>query len=269
MSFELKITFTGLFLFVPEPGSQRMHVLLPKSPHGPMQHIPCLYYDQGYKTGGPLGTDPLAQIALDDHVLDLSGYAGVIDPKLPNLVNLNDITNDRIAPDRIDKDIDDRLTSRIELAAGSAYTEATGRWDLVQPTILSPPASPVARMAWWMEWTIPDTMIGASQLDLMFTELHKAPTQKPVTLHPKNGYIELHARHLMAGEPIPTAGNTKPTGLLPPPGFTADHFRSYYKVYLNPLAGRDTVPAWRGDGNSDGEWGEGAPYTCMIGGGYL
>ncbi|HLM68790.1 MAG TPA: hypothetical protein VK358_14720, partial [Longimicrobium sp.] len=69
MAFTLRITISGLCLFVPEPvagGTGRMHVLLPGMfghHHGPEdRHVPVVVYDAGSLVqGGPsLGIPALA-----------------------------------------------------------------------------------------------------------------------------------------------------------------------------------------------------------------
>lgn len=91
MSFDLRIRFAGICMFVPEPGpdaqnpdaSGKVHVLLPVVAHQHTsggahvpEHLPRLLYDTAYETQGPrvrAFTRELACVKLDRFALELSG----------------------------------------------------------------------------------------------------------------------------------------------------------------------------------------------------
>src|ERR1044072_6248037 len=134
MAFTLRITFSGLCLFVPEPvgggATGRMHVLMPgmlgHHHHGEDRHVAVLSYDAGYLVqGGPaLGIPALATLTGQQITPVAGGEAGL--SMCDHIVNLREITGKGVDPDVLDGDTKRKLMSRVTLGAGRITRVAPG-----------------------------------------------------------------------------------------------------------------------------------------------
>lgn len=229
MAFTLRITFSGLCLFVPERvsgGTGRMHVLMPGMfghHHGPEdRHIPVAVYDAGALVqGGPsLGVPALAR--LTGYTLAL-GQGETASTSLCNqIVDLAEITGRPVDPDHLGADSQRKLVARVTLHAGAITRVAPGVCWEMRPGELRPIAHRV-------EWEIPD--FPGDSLALVGQPLGGGGMARDFgTLYPRNGLLSIEILHEtpqeLPPEPLPLEYHP-----LPAPGEHPKHFSAFYSLF--------------------------------------
>jgi hypothetical protein len=234
MAFTLRITFSGLCLFVPERAAGgttgRMHVLMPgmygHHHHGPDRHVPVLAYDSGHLVpgGAAMGVPALAK--LTGYHLTLVPGANA-DPRLcGHIVNLREITGRGVDPDLLGADTRNKLVSRITLGAGRITRVAPGVCWEWRPGEFRPIAH---RVEWEIENVPGDTLALAGE------PIGGGGAQRPLgTLHPVDGRIDLQVFHETPDDlpPDPAPLDHLPA---PMPGDHPKHFSAYYGLFGGPV----------------------------------
>lgn len=272
MAFTLRITFSGLCLFVPEPAAGgtggRMHVLMPGMfghHHDADRHVAAVAYDTGHLVPGGTPTGVTAMVAISGRqVTPVAGEAASL-AMCGHIVNLREITGRPVDPDHLGDDTSRKLTARVTLGAGRITRVSPGVCWEWRPGEYRPIANRV-------EWEIDD--VDGEQLTLVSELIGGGGEQKALgTLHPINGRVNLVVYHEptqdLPPEPLPL--HHQP---VPPRGFTPHHFSAFYALFgvavptvlprfhgplsdCPPLAGGcDTIPPEMG----------GMPYTCLVAG---
>jgi hypothetical protein len=272
MAFTLRITFSGLCLFVPEPAAGRstgrMHVLMPGMfghHHGADRHVAAVAYDTGHLAPGgtPSGITAMATIsgrqvtpvAGDEAVLSLCGH----------IPNLREITGRPVAADHLGADNGKKLTARVTLGAGRITRVSPGVCWEWRPGEYRPIANRV-------EWEIAD--VEGEQLTLVSELIGGGGEQKALgTLYPMNGRVNLIVYHEPPQDlpPEPEPLEHQP---VPPRGFTPPHFAAFYGLFSGPVA--TLLPRYRGPvteapplangcATIPPEMG-GKPFTCLVAG---
>ena len=272
MAFTLRITFSGLCLFVPEPAdggdTGRMHVLMPSmfGEHcGADRHVAALAYDTGHLAlgGTPTGITALATlsgrqltpVAGEEARLTLCGH----------IPDLREITGHSVDPDHLGPDHGKKLTARVTLGAGQITRVSPGVCWEWRTGELRPIANRV-------EWEIPD--VEGEHLTLVSEPIGGGGEQKALgTLFPMNGRVNLVMYHEttqdLPPEPLPV--HLQP---VPAPGFTPHHFSAYYTLFGGPVP--TLLPRYRGPLSDcppvanpceviPPDMG-GLPYTCVAAG---
>jgi hypothetical protein len=234
MAFTLRITFSGLCLFVPEAAGGgprgRMHVLLPGMfghHHDPAdRHVPALSYDAGYLVQGGALTGVTALAKLTGHTL--TPVAGE-DAELglcSQIVNLREVTNRSVDPDHLGDDTQRKLVSRVTLGAGAMTRVSPGVcWEWGPGEF-----RPIAHRA---EWEIPG--VPGESLALVAEPLGGGGTSQPLgTLFPVEGRVNLEVLHVTQQDlpPDPLPLEHQPMLM---PGENAKHFSAYYGLFGGPV----------------------------------
>ncbi len=234
MAFTLRITFSGLCLFVPEAVSGgptgRMHVLMPgmygHHHHGSDRHIPVLSYDAGYLVpGGPvIGVPALAKLT-GRQVNPVPGESA--DLKLcGSIVDLREITGKAVDPDHLRGDRKRKLVSRMTLGAGRITRVAPGVCWEWRPGEFRPIAHRV-------EWEIPD--VQGDALTVTALPLGGGGVTRPLgKLFPTDGRLSLEVFHEttenLPPDPLPMEHQA-----VPKPGDHPRHFAAFYGVFGGPV----------------------------------
>jgi hypothetical protein len=274
MAFTLRITFSGLCLFVPEPaaagGTGRMHVLMPGMSghhhHGAEdRHVAAVAYDTGHLVPGgthtgitalaPLTGRQLTPVAGEEASLSLCGH----------IVDLREITGVGVDPDHLGPATSGKLASRVTLGAGRITRVAPGVCWEWRPGELRPIANKV-------EWEIAD--VEGEQLTLVSELIGGGGEQKALgTLYPMNGRVNLVIYHEppqdLPPEPLPV--DHQP---VPARGFTPPHFTAFYGLFGGPVP--TLLPRYHGlvyEGATIANPCEtippemgGMPFTCLVAG---
>ena len=273
MAFTLRITFSGLCLFVPEPvgsgGTGRMHVLMPgMSGHGhgaADRHVAVAVYDAGYlvQNGPLLGVPALAKLSKYTLSLGTGDTAGL--SLCSQIVDLAEITGRPVDPDHLGGDAKHKLVSRITLGAGGITRVAPGLCWEMRPGEFRPIAHRV-------EWEIPD--VPGDSLTLVGQPLRGggAPLEMG-TLYPRNGLLDMEILHETAQhlppDPAPEEHHDMPMLGDPP-----KHFSAFYGLFGGPVPivmprywGKlaDCPPVTGGCPELPPEMGVYA-YTCLVAG---
>jgi len=236
MAFTLRITFSGLCLFVPEPvggGPRgRMHVLMPgmfEHLHDPAdRHVPVIAYDTGYLVrGGPLvGVSALAKLTGQTFV-PLPGAEA--DLRLcSQIVDLRAVTGRSVDPDHLADDTQNKLVSRVTLGAGRMTRVSPGVcWEWGPGEF-----RPIAHRA---EWEIPD--VPGDKLTLVSKPLGGGTPRYVGELFPVNGAVHLDVLHetlqALPPDPLPLSYQSPP--ML---GESPKHFAAYYSLFGGPVPTR-------------------------------
>jgi hypothetical protein len=235
MPFTLRITFSGLCLFVPEavPGggtTGRMHVLMPgmfgHHHAGPDRHIPALSYDAGSLVQGGPALGVHAMVRLTGYTLSLGDGDTASLQLCPQIPDLREITNQPVHPDHLADDTRQKLVSRVTLGAGGMTRVAPGVCWEWRPGEFRP----IAHRA---EWEIPN--VNADRLELAATPLGGGGAPMPLgTLFPNNGLLSLTVHHdtpdNLPPDPLPADQQPELS-----PGEHAPHFAAYYGVFGEPV----------------------------------
>lgn len=273
MAFTLRITFSGLCLFVPEPvanGTGRMHVLMPgmfgHHHHAHDRHVPVVVYDVGYavQTGPLLGIPALA--TLTGHTLRVGEGDAAGLSLCSQIVDLGEITGRGVDPDHLDADTKRKLVARVTLGAGSMTRVAPGVCWEMRPGEFRPIAHRV-------EWEIPD--FPGDSLTLTAQPLGGGGTDRVLgTLYPRDGLLNLRVLHETPQDlpPEPQSIHDVPA---PMPGDPPRHFTAFYSLFGGPVP--MVMPRYWGTFSNDcppvsGGCPELPPdmgaiaYTCLVAG---
>lgn len=233
MAFTLRITFSGLCLFVPEPvanGTGRMHVLMPGMfghHHSPEdRHVPVVVYDAGSLVqGGPsLGVPALARLTGYTLSLGEGDTAGL--SLCSQIVDLAQITGRPVDPDHLGPDTQKKLTSRITLRAGAITRVAPGVCWEMRPGEFRPIAHRV-------EWEIPN--FPGDSLALAGQPLSGGGTAREMgTLYPRNGMLNIEILHETPQE-LPPDPLPMEQHVMPNPGDPPRHFSAFYTLFGEPV----------------------------------
>jgi hypothetical protein len=244
MAFTLRITFSGLCLFVAdgEPGATtgRMHVLLPgmfgHHDCGAHRHVAALGYDAGslVKDGPVLGVPALA--TLRDMVLEFGSGDTASLRLCSQIPDLREITNQPVDPDHLAGDTSEKLVGRVTLHAGAISRVAQGVCWEWRPGEFRPIANRV-------EWEIP----GVEGDSLTVTATHLRGGGAPRTLgvlYPTDGVLNVDLYHVsaetMPPDPLPAAHQpTLAVGEHPP------HFSAFYGVFGDEVE-QPVLPRYHG-----------------------
>lgn len=273
MAYKLRITFSGLCLFVPEPvgetGTGRMHVLMPGMychHHNPAdRHVAVLSYDAGSLVeGGPvLGVPALAKIT----GLDLSFGAGDAASLAlcGEIVDLTTVTGRPVDADHLGDDTRRKLAARVTLGAGAITRVAPGVcWEWTPGEF-----RPIAHR---VEWEIED--VPGDSLEIVGTPLAGGAAARSLgTLYPTDGLLSLEVFHEtpqdLPPDPLPVDHQPPPM-----PGDVPMHFSAYYGLFGGPVPivlprywGRlEDAPAVAGAcAHIPPDMG-GTPFTCLVAG---
>jgi hypothetical protein len=234
MAFTLRITFSGLCLFVPEAPNGgttgRMHVLMPgmfgHHHAGADRHVAVLGYDAGALVqGGPALAVP-AMARLTGYALSFGGGDTASLQLCGHIPDLKEITGKSVDPDHLAGDTRKKLVSRVTLGAGSITRVAPGVCWEWRPGEFRPIAHRV-------EWEIPD--MEGDRLTIVGTPLGGGGASKPLgTLFPTNGLLSLDVFHEtvenLPPDPLPAEHQpTLMTGEHPP------HFAAFYELFGGPV----------------------------------
>lgn len=272
MAFTLRITFSGLCLFVAEPapgrGTGRMHVLMPGMfghDHGADRHVAAVAYDTGHLAPGgtPSGITAMAAIS-GRQVTPVAGDAATLS-LCGHIPNLREITGRAVDPDHLGADNARKLTARVTLGAGRITRVSPGVCWEWRPGEYRPIANRV-------EWEIAD--VEGEQLTLVSELIGGGGEQKALgTLYPMNGRVNLVVYHEttqdLPPEPLPV--HHQP---VPARGFTPHHFASYYGLFGGNVptvlprfqgALAECQPLANACAEIPPEMGR-MPYTCLVAG---
>jgi hypothetical protein len=272
MAFTLRITFSGLCLFVPEPANGgaagRMHVLMPSmsGEHGMAdRHVAALAYDTGYlvEGGTHTGITALAGLAGQQFTPVLGEAASLA--LCSHIVDLREITGRGVDPDHLGADNQKKLMARATLGAGGITGVAPGVCWEWRPGEVRPIAHKV-------QWEIPD--VEGDSLTLVSEPIGGGGGQKALgTLYPMNGRVNLVLYHEttqdLPPEPLPVESQP-----VPARGFIPHHFAAYYSLFGGSVT--TLMPRfWGGPGDCapladpcvpiPPEMG-GMPYMCLVAG---
>ncbi len=230
MPFDLKLTFTGMILYVPE--LTQLQLLMPKTPEtipAPVilpggenaaschcetgdcmePHAARITFDTAYTRHSSQALDDVtAHVSLRQKRLDVpalgSAYVRGVSPYIA-------LVDSPVRQDVLDGTANAELTARIRLRTGRAtYADPGECWEY---------QGSVRRMSHQMEWTI--SGINANHLDLPLTDLSGLITQGALPrLYPIGGKIELWVWHAPPVELPPDAIVPE----MPPPGSQGHHF---------------------------------------------
>lgn len=235
MAFTLRITFSGLCLFVPEPAAGggttgRMHVLMPGmfGDHcGADRHVAALAYDTGYllQGGAPTGITAMAPLT-GQQLTPVAGEAANL-AMCDHIVDLRPVTGRPVDPDLLGADTNKKLMARATLGAGGITRVAPGVCWEWNPGELRPIAHQV-------EWEIPD--VEGDSLTLVSEPIGGGGERKALgTLFPMNGRVNLIVYHEttqdLPPEPLPVSRQP-----VPARGFTPHHFSAYYTLFDAPAS---------------------------------
>lgn len=211
MAFDLKITFTGMMLYV--PSGSKLDVLIPKTaetipapvltPEGGCSggnddcvepHAARITFDTAYTRPGATGLDDvLAHASLRQKRLTVPAVGSAYVKGIPSEVAL---ASSPVRQDVLDGQADGELAARVELSSGRATWADPGEcWEL-QGTI--------RRMSHQVEWVI--SGVPGDYIDLPLTDLSGMAYQGTLPrLYPVAGVVDLWVWHAPAYEIPPDA----------------------------------------------------------------
>jgi hypothetical protein len=239
--FELRITITGLALFLPGPADDepRMHVFLPE--HKMEQHFPRVWYDQAYENDDATGLpDPHRQrMQKDLPKLADFGYLTVTGGSVEHLPDsvpcLSCATRRNFDPENMKN-----IASHLVLPPGTpALSDAVSLWNW-----LGVNQRLTGQVVWQVE--VKDSSLGA--------------TDPLPALYPKEGVIELFVSNAVSEAskfPPPISGKKPNLNERMP------HFDAYYDLYGTPVPDAERrYPIYKGLVAAS------APYSCLSSGGH-
>lgn len=235
MPFDLKLTFTGMILYVPE--LTQLQLLLPKTPEtipAPViapdggcssststsgdcmePHAARLTFNTAYTRPGATGFDiAMAHVSLRQKRLDVpevgSAYVRGIPPEVAT-------ASSPVSQDVLDGTDNAEITSRIRVRRGRAtYAHPGACWEY---------EGTLRRMSHQVEWTIAG--VDADHIDLTLTDLDEMElATSQIRLYPIDGKIDLWIWHAPPIELPPDA--IVPDD--PPEGAQGHHFSHLRKL---------------------------------------
>lgn len=136
MSFDLRIHFTGLVMFVPDdriPASKKLHVLLPSTAHhpdtDPMRHFPGLAFDTAYRNPNSIRPERKYDfVSLEGGLLNLASLPATpgIHLDLPAEIASLETVAKRVEKKHVDDPVAHPLAARVTLATGALTDCALG-----------------------------------------------------------------------------------------------------------------------------------------------
>lgn len=266
-SFDLRVTFTGMCLFVPVKGEKQMHVLLPKMP-GMHRHTAILQFDVAHLSpgnSGPIGYPMNANLANTRFALPDPAAKTATLKLCPQVVDLYPVTHTPIDP--ADPETRKRAVAAVLLGDGAMKAVSPGVcWEWDNPDV----PRPIANQAQWTmtinasDFTVKlkDLTTGAVDIRPPLPKLH------PITPASGKPFIELFVYHVPPSDLPPDADPPKSIGL----GNSPPHFAHFYDLYTGSVTRRSPkLKKESEDCNTadpcprieDGGKG-GSPYTCMV-----
>lgn len=273
MAFTLRITFSGMCLFVPEPANgtdpDRMHVLLPKSAlghgHGHEPHIPMLEFDVGHLYPGRKGgMNIIAQQRLHNGVLKLGDGTRADLAVCSEIVNLRPFVGTPIESELFNEDPKGRLISRVTLSSGRMSAVNPGACWEWEP-------NSYRRMAHQAQWTVPNVPDNSLEVVLRQfandTPFGPRPVLYPFDRPDGERVLNLYVFHLPSADMGP-APRPVPRPEL---GTPAPHFMDYFGLWGPQIPVR--LPRLRPDSDCPDtglpscpplEDRGGSAYNCML-----
>lgn len=270
MGYKLRITFSGLCLFVPKRNTanqMRMHVLMPNASvgqHCRERHIPVLVFDTAHLRPAQTRND---EIAAHRDLSELSmsiGNAEAGEFICPQIVKLREVTGRDVPTNLLDPSPGTaRLGARVTLGDGRMTVVGKGKcWEWAPGQ-----AQRMAHVALWEINMMDDEL--RLRLDPLGSGMaRELPVLYPIGTSADNRVINLAVRHLPPEELAPIA----PPMHEPKGGEPSGHFTAYYDLY-GPLP-YIRLPRYSGDAcilpadpcPEDVELGSSA-FNCMLGSG--
>jgi hypothetical protein len=272
MAFTLRITFSGLCLFVPEPAESgstgRMHVLMPGMfgcHSGADRHVAAVGYDTGHlhAGGSPTGVTALASLA-GRQMVPVAGASAELG-LCGHVVDLREITGCGVDADHLGADAAGKLEARVTLGAGRITRVAPGVCWEWRPGEYRPIANKV-------EWEIPD--VEGDRLTLFSEPIRSGGETKLVgELFPIDGRVSIVVYHETVQDmpPEPLAVAHQP---VPPVGTTPHHFAAYYTLFGGTVP--SLMPRFHGERSDCAPPPNpcvelppsmgGMPYACLVAG---
>jgi hypothetical protein len=217
-SMDVRITFSGLCLFVPRPGATNtVSVLLPKTGDAVHRHRPALLFDMGYMFPTPQLTGQYTHVTLQSRLLSFGNGSGASLTLCDEIVNIYSVLGGANPLSALGSEV----VSIVTLSSGSMTSVASGACWSWQ-------SAPSRRMAHRARWTLTDP-------NDTYTVTVVAPgdSQSTVstTLQPVGGFLDLQVLHLPADD-FPPDPPMPPT---PAPNATPDHFAAYFRLFDSPV----------------------------------
>lgn len=241
MPFKLRVTFTGMCLFVPEPAKNCLHVLLLAPDEPPMvgrtasmkmeRHFPRLFYNAAHDQPGTtdLSTDYRC-ISLEDKELDLTSVPGLRSSLTPpaSVADLTPFVSE-LEQTWIQADAPPKIAGHVILPATSASAPpacVSGPWSL---------GGDVQMDAYRVAWDLDSIALDQYQLEWELAGLRGTGDEPLVPLHelqmPFGPGIELRVKNVVRSES--TYGNP-PIPPAPIAHTAAPHFAAYYDLFGKP-----------------------------------
>lgn len=231
MSFDLRIKFAGICLFVPQPAAgqegARMHVLMPKVEHQHhgghgggviSEHLPRLLYDRAYEQPGSSNfTRELACVPLDRLALELGGLSSDgFTPALPaEVASLEEVAG-RVPPARVSDHPGTEVAARVTLRQGRVTYYPAGLQAKLRAK------EEFRRMTANVEWTIRG-IPGEYLPRQVLKGLDGGPGATLPELYPMGDVIHLEVYNAPAG--------LLPGGKPKPGEASTDHFGGFYSIW--------------------------------------
>jgi hypothetical protein len=267
MPFTLRVSFSGLCLFVQDATTGFTHVLLLAPDRGPMRsgdpmpmamprHFPRMFY-QPQLDGAPInGKAAYRCVSIDDKILDFSSIAGTPNGLLDLPADLISLTNfvQPLPNAWIGQSPDEQVAARVILPPSGTMTAGDGPicqlggWTGKASTQVTWNSGPIVNdsLTWQLEGLRLDT--GSPLLPLSLgCEKHPRDSDENIEICIKNVLHECSVGGSVPGKPLK-------------PGTAVPHFRAYYGPFNTN--GPDLIidsarPSKGGDkATSDS-------YTCM------
>jgi hypothetical protein len=199
MIYTLEMTFTGLFLFVPDRANSKLHVLLPTTEHGGHsidQHKWCLHHEN-------------TQTQIMDGFIDLTEIpASTTWRPLPETIaDAGDLVGKTVKHSQLESAADAGIKGRIRLSAPRILASGeTALWELRRDEYVF--LTNRLRLGWRVDGTSLKIKI-ASSADTVVKELRPD----------SDGLLRVHFTHL--------PDDDEEIGI----GEEAEHFNAYYHVF--------------------------------------
>jgi len=197
MAFDLKITFTGMILYV--PARERLHVLMPRTPDTPAgsgrggdcldPHAARLTFDSAYgRPGAQVLDGALAHVSLRQRRLDFPTVGSAYVRGIPAAVAA---VPSPLRQEVLEGGADEFLDARVTVCSGQATRTCPGEcWEYL---------GELRRMSHRVDWSIRE--LDCDYLDLSLTDLAGLGTAGSVPrLYPIGGRIDLQVWHVPAYE---------------------------------------------------------------------
>lgn len=134
-TFDLRLTFSGLCMFVPAKDGKTMHVLMPVTgpSTGHPQHLSRLYHHPAFATGtgNPSTPKKPAAIDIEGRAIELK-FPGTPTTALPaSIVKISDICKKKVDPDLLQGAPHGPVTARVSMTSGQLGKPNDGLiWDI-------------------------------------------------------------------------------------------------------------------------------------------